>query len=120
MALRGLDALLLAAHVLCSVAGLVLIKTHATQLRLAWQQGGALWPVSAWVALGAALYIGAFLVWLLVLARNELTVVYPIAVGATLAFSSLLAVVLLGETLGALRIAGILLIMLGVVAVVRS
>lgn len=120
MALRGLDALLLALHVVCSVAGLLLIKTYATQLRLAWQQGGALWPVSAWVVLGTVLYFGAFLVWMLVLARNELSVVYPIAVGATLAFSSLLAVALLGEALGPLRVGGILLIMLGVVLIVRS
>lgn len=120
MALRWADAGLLAAHVALSVGGLLLIKTQAALLRQAWQQGAALFPVGFWVALGAALYIAGFLVWMVVLARNELSVVYPIAVGATLALSSLAALLLLGEAVGALRAAGIACILLGVVLIVRS
>lgn len=120
MALRAAEAGLLAAHVALSVGGLLLIKTQAALLRLAWQRDEALWPVGGWVALGAALYIAGFLVWMVVLSRNELSVVYPIAVGATLALSSLAAVMLLGESLSLLRLTGIACIMLGVAVIVRS
>ena len=95
-------------------------ETQAGLLRLAWQRSEALWPVGGWVAFGAALYVAGFLVWMVVLSRNELTVVYPIAVGATLAISSLAAVLVLGESLNLLRLTGIACIMVGVVLVVRS
>lgn len=120
MALRWADVGLLATHVLLSVGGLLLIKTQATQLRLAWQQQAPLWPVGGWVALGAGMYIAGFLVWMVVLARNELSVVYPIAVGVTLVLSSVAALILLGESLGLLRLAGMACVMLGVVLIVRS
>ncbi|WP_421988768.1 hypothetical protein [Roseococcus sp.] len=120
MALRPAEAGLLVVHVLLSVGGLLLIKTQASQLKLAWQRQDTLWPMSGLLALGAACYIGGFLIWMIVLARNELSVVYPIAVGATLALSSIAAAMLLGETLSLLRLAGIACIMLGVVVIVRS
>jgi len=120
MAFRAAEAGLLAAHVALSVGGLLLIKTQSGLLRLAWQRSEALWPVGGWVAFGAALYVAGFLVWMVVLSRNELTVVYPIAVGATLAISSLAAVLVLGESLNLLRLTGIACIMVGVVLVVRS
>ena len=120
MALRAVEAGLLAAHVALSVGGLLLIKTQAAALRLAWQRQEALWPVGGWVALGAVFYVAGFLVWMIVLSRNELSVVYPIAVGATLALSSVAAVWLLGESLGPLRLFGIGCIMLGALVIVRS
>lgn len=120
MALRPFEAALLAAHVAMSVAGLLLIKIQAPQFRLAWQRQEAFWSAGSLLALGMACYIGGFVIWMIVLARNELTVVYPIAVGSTLAVSSIAAVMLLGEGLSLFRIAGIVLIMAGVAVIVRS
>jgi len=96
MALRPAEVALLVTHVLLSVIGLLLIKTQAPQFQLAWERQDRLWSVGSLLALGAACYIGSFLIWMIVLARNELSVVYPIAVGSTLALSSLAAVMLIG------------------------
>lgn len=120
MALRAADAGLLALHVLLSAGGLILIKSNAPGLRLAWQRAEIVSAPTMLLALGVGFYVAGFAIWVLVLARNELSVVYPIAVGATLAASSLAAALLFGEVLGAVRLAGIACILLGVALVVRS
>jgi hypothetical protein len=43
------------------------------------------------------LYIASFLIWLVILGRNDLSVAYPIAIGLTLAFSTLAASIVIGE-----------------------
>ena len=65
---------------------------------------------------GFVLYVISFVIWIKILARMPLSVAYPIAIGLTLAFSTAGAAVLLGERIGIVRIAGILLIFAGCVA----
>jgi multidrug transporter EmrE-like cation transporter len=67
----------------------------------------------------AALYIGSFAVWLVILGRNELSVAYPIAIGLTLAFSTCTTGVMLGEVLTAWRIGGIALVFLGILTICK-
>lgn len=66
------------------------------------------------VGLGAILYAASFGVWLLILSKIALSSAYPIAIGATLLFSSLLAVIFLGETFSLLKIMGVILIFVGI------
>lgn len=120
MSLRLSDAGLLVAHVLLSVGGLLLIKIQSAEFRLALQRQDMIWPVAGLMALGAACYITGFLVWMIVLARNELSVVYPVVVGATLSLSSIAAAFMLGEHLSVQRLLGIVLVMVGIVVIVRS
>ena len=69
--------------------------------------------------LGASLYVASFAVWLVILARHELSSAYPAAIGLTLAFSTLGAVLLLNEALNVARLVGIALIFLGIFLVTR-
>ncbi len=68
---------------------------------------------------GLVLYFGAALVWLLVLSKAQVSLVYPfVALGFVV--TALLGNLLLGESLSAARIAAILLICIGVTLLARS
>lgn len=115
--------LLLALGSIClSVAAQFLFKAGARQLSAARDGGlGALAQavaVNPWILAGFLLYgIGA-IVWLAVLARWDVSKAYPL-VGA--GFVLTLAVgVALGESVTALRLAGVMCICLGVVLVSRT
>lgn len=114
------DAGLFAAYTIASVTGLMLLKLHISSaksllFRMDWF--GA--PVIMSVA-GAILYVGSFVVWLVILERSELSVAYPIAIGLTLVCSVLAAVVVLGEVLTYWRMFGILMVFVGIVTITRS
>ena len=68
---------------------------------------------------GAGCYGLSLVVWIMALSRADLSVVYPM-VSLGFALNALLAWWLLGETLTAQRLAGIAVIMVGVVLVARS
>lgn len=116
-----INAALLGAYTAMSVVGLLLLKLGAPALR---QLGNGLdkvaWTPLLQICIGAALYIGAFAVWLVILSRIELAVAYPVAIGLTLVFLSLASVLLLKESIGAMHFAGIVFIFLGIVMVTRA
>ncbi|MDA1118277.1 MAG: SMR family transporter [Proteobacteria bacterium] len=68
---------------------------------------------------GAGCYALSLIFWVMALSRADLSVAYPM-VSLGFALNALLAWWLLGETLGAQRIAGIAVIMVGVWLVARS
>ena len=72
-----------------------------------------------WVASGLTLYMLGAAVWLLVLARVELSFAYPF-VGLGFIITMLLGWAVMGDALNAQRIAGTLLIVSGVVLVARG
>lgn len=72
------------------------------------------------VGAGASLYICSFLLWLILLAKNDLSVAYPIAAGLTLVCSSFAASSLLDEQITLGRILGIAVIFVGIWLVARS
>lgn len=117
---RGAVVLAFLAYVVLSVAGLVLLRANladaAADLR-----GGDLGSAPVLLgALGAICYGVSFALWLVVLASVPLSQAYPIAVGSTLAFSSLLAWLLLGEQMSVRLVVGILTIFAGVVLISTS
>jgi multidrug transporter EmrE-like cation transporter len=69
---------------------------------------------------GAALYGLSFLLWMFILSRSELSVAYPVVIGATLMATTLASWLLLKEPINALRLAGVAVIFLGVIVVARS
>ena len=110
------NAALFAFYVVTSTAGLLMLKGSLSRIRAA---GGATLSLTAdgiLLVMGFGLYLISFLVWLRILSRLPLSSAYPIAIGLTLAFSTSGASLLLGERLGVLKIAGILLIFLGCIA----
>ena len=71
------------------------------------------------VLIGLLLYGIGTLLWLQVLARIELSQAYPF-VGLGFIMTALLGVVLFGDTVGPLRLAGIVLVMSGIAVIARS
>lgn len=74
---------------------------------------------NAWVVVGLSLYVLGALLWLLVLAKVELSFAYPF-VGLGFVVTMLLGWGFMGDTLGVQRVLGTLLITLGVVLVARG
>jgi len=75
--------------------------------------------VSPWIVIGLVIYVGSVGVWLMVLSRAPVSIAYPLS-SLGYVTSALAAYYLLGEDLSMLRIAGILVILVGVYMVARS
>jgi multidrug transporter EmrE-like cation transporter len=109
--------LLLGAYAGASSTGLLLLKGSLTRIRAT---GGYMLAFSGdtvLLAIGLLLYILSFGLWLGVLARMPLSTAFPLAIGLTLALTTTGASLLLGERLGLLKLAGVLLIFAGCAAV---
>jgi drug/metabolite transporter (DMT)-like permease len=117
---RGVVVAAFLAYVVLSVAGLVLLRAHLAEAA-ALVRGGELLSLPVLLgALGAFCYGVSFALWLVVLANVPLSQAYPVAVGSTLAFSSMFAWALLGERMTVRLVAGIVTIFAGVVLVTTS
>ncbi len=114
------NALLFAVYTLASAGSMLVIKIWLPAAQSQWANRAltTLNP-SLFVVLGIILYGASFAVWMIILARNELTIAYPVAIGLTLAVSTLAAVLVLGESLPAHRLIGMILILGGIILVVR-
>jgi hypothetical protein len=91
---------LYAGYTLTSVLGLIIAKQWLPAATTAWQVGTSIVMPGLMVGLGMGLYVVSFLLWMVILARNDLSVAYPTAIGLTLVFSTLTATVWLGEVMG--------------------
>ena len=72
---------------------------------------------SAAFAGGLGLYVGGFLLWMLILRSFPLSVAFPVAAGARMVGTTLCAVFLLDEQVSRLHILGMLLILSGIVMI---
>lgn len=106
-------------YTISSVAGLIILKHAVGRVSFA---AGSPWVLSdlGMLLAGAVLYVGGFALWLLVLARVELSVAYPIAVGLTLVFTTLASTLLFSEVVTTFRLVGIVLVFIGIVVITRS
>lgn len=118
--MRTSDAALIGAYTLASTAAIMMIKQYARPAMEAWRLSPG--PSSSLVllALGAALYGLSFLLWMFILSRTELSLAYPVVIGATLMATTLGSWLMLKEPVHALRLAGIAVIFLGVLVVARN
>lgn len=119
--------LLILASVGLSVLAQIALKTGMSgrKIQAALIEGAsrldAVWTIASngYVVLGLGLYgLGAVL-WLLVLARLDVSMAYPF-VGLGFVLTMMLGYLILGESLSTTRIVGTLLIAAGVVLVARS
>ena len=118
--LRSLDVVLFCVYTAASVAGLIIIKAGLTQPQASGQAANFLMAPTFVVGIGSVLYIASFLIWLLILRRNDLSVAYPIAIGLTLVFSTLAARIVIGEMISPARCLGVLVIFFGILLVTRT
>ena len=115
-----LDSATLVVYTLCSASGLLLMRAGLGQARLDWLNGGVIgWP-AALASVGIAFYVASFLLWLVILTRNPVSIAYPVAIGLTLIFVGLGAKLLLGEILSPARLGGMALILGGIILVTQS
>jgi multidrug transporter EmrE-like cation transporter len=105
------------AYVFLGVVGLVLLRANLAAAVPLVRSGQLTAQPVALSALGALAYGSSFATWLVVLARVPLSVAYPVAVGATIALSSVLAWSVLGEPMTKQLVLGIAVIFAGVVVV---
>jgi multidrug transporter EmrE-like cation transporter len=117
---RGVVVLAFLAYVVLSVAGLVLLRANLAEATGLVRAGSYTSPAVLLATLGALAYAVSFALWLVVLANVPLSQAYPIAVGSTLAFSSLFAWALLGERMTLRLVAGIVTVFAGVVLITTS
>lgn len=107
-------------YTLMSVSGMVLVKYAAPLLKSAIAEGHN-WKVPAALALmGAGLYAASFLTWMVILVRSSLIIAYPIAVGLTMAFSTICAIFILGEKMTLASGLGVALVFVGVFLLTRA
>jgi multidrug transporter EmrE-like cation transporter len=112
-------ALLLAAYVGLSTAGLLLLRRSLSSAEgTAGEQLSGLASDPAFLG-GAVLYAASFTVWLLALRRNELSTVYPLFVGLGYAGVVVASFVLLGERASSSQLAGIVLVGVGALLLAR-
>ena len=116
---------LVSVAVLLGVAAQLLLKAGTNAVgRFAFSLDNAL-PVGLQLALeprilgGTGCYALSLVLWVMALSRTEVSVMYPM-VSIGFALNALLAWWLLGEALSLQRIAGIAVIMVGVILVARS
>ncbi len=74
---------------------------------------------SPWIIIGLVIYVGSVGIWLMVLSRIPVSIAYPIASLGYLT-SAIAAYYFLGENVTMLRIAGIVVILVGVYMVAKS
>lgn len=118
--MRALDVILFAAYTLASTAAVMLIKQFVGPALHGWKIAPGLSAPLALLAVGAALYGCSFLLWMFILSRTELSIAYPVLIGATLATTTLGAWLLLREPVNVARLAGIAVVFVGIVLVTRS
>jgi multidrug transporter EmrE-like cation transporter len=82
-------------------------------------KGLAMW-LSPWLLVALAFYGLSFLLVVRVYAANPLSVASPVLAGGTFFLITLISWLLLGESLGYQKIAGIALIFLGIVVLTRA
>jgi multidrug transporter EmrE-like cation transporter len=106
-----------AGYVVLGVLGLVLLRANLSTATGLVRSGEVLRAPVLVAFLGALSYGASFLLWLVVLAKVPLSVAYPIAVGATIAFSTVFAWLLLREPMSPRLVLGLVLILSGVTLV---
>jgi uncharacterized membrane protein len=72
------------------------------------------------ILIALPLYAACFGLYLLVLAKTDVSQIFPATIGINILFVALAAVVMLGETMTLSRVAGMLSIVVGVYLVSRS
>jgi drug/metabolite transporter (DMT)-like permease len=117
--MRALDLGLYLGSAVLTAIGLTMIK-HAAPALL--DAGWHLPPLATLLAIvaAAAVYFAGMGLWLAAMARNPLSTAYPIGIGLSLVSATIAAVVAFGEPIGAAKLAGIGLIMLGAACIGRS
>lgn len=113
--------LLVISYMVLSVAGQILFKYGANKKFLFSYTNGNLNISISWISIvGAMCYVASFLLFLLLLSKYDLSRINPILVGLTYILALTGAVIILHESINAVQILGIILILVGVLLVMKG
>ncbi len=103
-------------YLILTVGGLIFIKSGSDSTALAIQNGTFNFAMSIKAMIGFMAYIGSFLIYsFYIIKKFDLSYIYPIITGITQVLVVILGVLLFKEKLSGFGIAGIVLIILGIV-----
>jgi multidrug transporter EmrE-like cation transporter len=111
-----LDIVIYVLAALLSSVGLFCIKTYLNAYTLSFDM-----PLTELVPLAGSfiVYLSGLGAWLVALHRNPLSTAYPIGIGLSLASSTTIAILLLGEPLGPAKFFGVFFILMGAIFIGR-
>lgn len=102
-------------YLICSVGGLVLIKSEANSVNIAMQNGVFNLSMGLKSILGFILYIASFLIYTFYIIKQfDLSYIFPIITGITQVLVILAGVFLFKETMNTYAIVGVFLIIAGI------
>jgi multidrug transporter EmrE-like cation transporter len=108
-------AVLIMLYVVLNSLAQLLLKQGASQTANGLSLAGL--PVNARLLAGVVLFGSSFLVWMFILARENLSFAFPFAVGLGYSAVVLLSIFVLGETVSILQMTGIGLVLVGLILV---
>src|SRR4051812_34879206 len=101
-----IDLLLLTGYTLGTVGGVLILKYSLSELRADYLTGSWQLPTILIALFGGLIYVAGAVFWMVILSRNELSIVYPIAVGVTVLATTCAAIVLFAESFTFWRLVG--------------
>lgn len=104
-------------YIICSALGLLLIKAGGQNLVLGVQQGTFHLNISLKMLLGMVFYVCSFLLFTFIVPKFDLTYIYPVAAGILYVVITIAGVLFLKEKITMWQLVGLILILLGVVAI---
>lgn len=107
-------------YLVCSVSGLMLLKTSITGLELNSLPSYIGLLLNLKFVVGFFLYATSFLVWLVLLSKKDLSSIYPVVMGLSYLLIMLAAVLILKEDFTLGKVIGAVLIGLGVVTILMQ
>lgn len=103
-------------YLILTVGGLVLVKSGSESTSIAIQNGTFNFAMQLKVMLGFLAYIGSFLIYsFYIIKKFDLSYIYPIITGITQVLVVVFGILLFKEKISNFGIAGIILIILGIV-----
>ena len=104
-------------YLILTVGGLVLVKSGAETTSLAIQNGTFNFSMQLKVMLGFISYVGSFLIYTFyIIKKFDLSYIYPIITGITQVLVVISGILIFKEKLNIYGIIGVILIILGVIA----
>ena len=107
--------ILVAIYIICSAAGLILIKINADVSQLTISGATLQLSLSLTTILGLGLYVASFLMWVVILQNMNLNYIYPVVLGISYILIMLGSHFILKEPFAAKQLVGSGVILVGLV-----
>lgn len=102
-------------YVLSSSFGIILFKLGSKGVNFTISNSDIGLKLSYFSLIGLTLYVVSFLLWMIIISKNDVSKIVPIGLGATNILIMFLSYFLLGETISMVQLIGVLTVIIGVV-----